>query len=1169
MLHVCLRFLNRRHSLLTLQVTAMSYRGEGQQQSWKRGGRGWDRGRRYGNRSREDQDGDGKERGGGGWRGGRRRGGRWNGEHEGGGGRGRQRGGRWDGEHEGGGGGGNRGRERPPPGLSGREIGMWYAGRQKTKTARRENEMTPVVNLQGNMERKIRNLLDDIQTGDNVQPQPSRSGASLDQDVGESDGRPSTSYAGGRNQQNFARPSTASGERGQGSQGYSGFKIKSERDGSRKVSSYDAWNDTDADKMETDAMGIGFSGEVTGEEEQLFEPDEGDYNECDVLPMDEEAMQYTADEIGHIFDDEMNDEAVEDIGMGRDPELDRLLMDQAEDRKTNTQFMKMLDFRKKLPSYNKRQEIMEALESHQCLVISGETGCGKTTQVPQFILDDYISRGKGSQCKVICTQPRRISAITVAERVADERGQSVGKEGDIGYSIRLERHLPRKKGSVLYCTTGILLKYLELDPSLRRASHIIVDEIHERDVLSDFLLIILKDLLPKRPDLKVILMSATLNAEQFSNYFNGSPMLHIPGFTYPVKEYWLEDAIQMTGYQPSQQKKPAFNPRKQKQKCQLEIEETKTWLKTLDPAKYSQSTRRAIENMDMDEVDIELIHRVIHHICFKMDGDGAILVFVPGMAEIKNVNKSLVETPVFNSSNFRIIPLHSMMPTVNQKEVFDRPPPGVRKIIIATNIAETSITIDDVVYVVDCGKIKVKDFEPEINLATLTSQPVSKANARQRRGRAGRVQEGVCFHLYTSHQQESLQDYLLPEILRTPLEELCLQIKLLKLGKIEPFISKAMQQPSPEALHIALVTLRDLKALDENENLLPLGHHLARMPVDPKSGKMILFGAMFGCLDPICTIAASLSFKSAFVTPLGKESEADRAKVKLSDGSQSDHIMLVNAFKGWEKAKRQGTGSQYCWENFLSPSILKQLDGMKGQFGEFLHARRFINTRNPSDRSVNMNSDNENLVKAVICAGLYPNVAKLFKKNIQKYRQVPFLLNGERNKVYLHPASVNNSNRNFNSSWFIYHKKMKTAQVYLYDTSMVSPYPLLFFGGEIGTHRESMDGDMRTKITIDNWISFWANQSTSQMVKDLRQQLDRILEEKIKRPGVTDWSKKSREGAVMCAILELLTTEEVVKYEDHRDQHQGQRSDQCNDHRDQHQGQRGDQYQRHKRFDDR
>ncbi|KAG0721052.1 ATP-dependent RNA helicase DHX36 [Chionoecetes opilio] len=202
----------------------------------------------------------------------------------------------------------------------------------------------------------------------------------------------------------------------------------------------------------------------------------------------------------------------------------------------------MLEVRKKLPSYKMRDEIVDTIRNNQVVVLSGETGCGKTTQVAQFLLEDAVASGEGSVCRIVCTQPRRISAISVAQRVADERGEKIGKS--VGYQIRLETVQPRVEGSILFCTTGIVLQWLQRDPLLSQVSHLVLDEIHERDMVSDFLICIAKDLIKVRPDMKVILMSATLNADQFSAYFGGCPMIHIPGFTYPVKEYYLEDVIE-------------------------------------------------------------------------------------------------------------------------------------------------------------------------------------------------------------------------------------------------------------------------------------------------------------------------------------------------------------------------------------------------------------------------------------------------------------------------------------------------------------------------------------------------------------------------------------------------------------------------------------------------
>ena len=340
--------------------------------------------------------------------------------------------------------------------------------------------------------------------------------------------------------------------------------------------------------------------------------------------------------------------------------------------------------------------------------------------------------------------------------------------------------------------------------------------------------------------------------------------------------------------------------------------------------KYSASTVDVMEMMDDDKVDLNLIAALIRYIVLEEE-DGAILVFLPGWDNISTLHDLLMSQVMFKSDRFIIIPLHSLMPTVNQTQVFKRTPPGVRKIVIATNIAETSITIDDVVYVIDGGKIKETHFDTQNNISTMSAEWVSKANAKQRKGRAGRVQPGHCYHLYNGLRASLLDDYQLPEILRTPLEELCLQIKILRLGGIAYFLSRLMDPPSNEAVSLSIKHLMELNALDKQEELTPLGVHLARLPVEPHIGKMILFGALFCCLDPVLTIAASLSFKDPFVIPLGKEKVADARRKELAKDTKSDHLTVVNAFEGWEEARRRGFRYEkdYCWEYFLSSNTLQ------------------------------------------------------------------------------------------------------------------------------------------------------------------------------------------------------------------------------------------------------
>ncbi|XP_016408989.1 ATP-dependent DNA/RNA helicase DHX36 [Sinocyclocheilus rhinocerous] len=1000
-----------------------------------------------------------------GQRGGGRRfgdgGSRWDGGAGSSGGGGYTRSSEWDSREERGHGGERRGgRGKHPPHLKGREIGLWYAKYGGIKRSEAERKSRAVVQMDEQREQHITQLLNSVQRD------------------ADRDAHPSTSRS---------------------------WRVKEEPSGH----SY-------------------FDGDDPPEPQNIVKVPK-------IEPKEEK--QENEDELGASVKEELDDTDLEYLfqDVVRIPSLDEELKKDLQKKKDNARYLDMLKFREKLPSYGMREELVRLINANQVLVISGETGCGKTTQVTQFILDDFIERGMGSLCRVVCTQPRRISAISVAERVAAERAESVGDGKSCGYQIRLQCRLPRKQGSVLYCTTGIILQWLRSDPYLSSVSHLILDEIHERSLQSDVLLTIVKDLLTVREDLKVVLMSATLNAEKFSKYFNNCSMIHIPGYTYPVKEYLLEDVVELLGFKPQHQdRRPRYrrgfmhgqNVRPEKEQKEAEYRESWPCFARTLRDRYSDSTTDALEMMDDDDkINLELIVALIRHIVMKED-NGAILVFLPGWDNISTLNDLLMADQIFKSDRFIIIPLHSLMPTVSQTQVFKKPPPGVRKIVIATNIAETSITIDDVVYVIDGGKIKETHFDTQNNIRTMTAEWVSLANAKQRKGRAGRVSPGKCYHLYNGLRASLLDNYQLPEIQRTPLEELCLQIKILKLGPIASFLRKTMDPPADKAIELAITHLVDLNALDRNEELTPLGFHLARMPVEPHIGKMILFGALLGCLDPVLTIAASLSFKDPFFIPLGKEKIADQRRKILSRNSRSDHLTIVNAFWGWEDAKKKGSRfeKEYCWDHFLSANTLQMLQNMKGQFAEHLLAAGFVNSKDPKDPSSNVNSENEKLIKAVIVAGLYPKVAKI-RPNHSKKRPMPVKVYTKADgKVCIHPKSVNAEETQFHYTWLIYHLKMKTTSLFLYDCTEVSPFSLLFFGGDISIQR---DQDQET-IAVDEWIVFQSPARIAHLVKDLRKELDVLLEEKIKNPRPVVWNDRgSKDCAVLSAIIDLITTQET------------------------------------------
>lgn len=803
-------------------------------------------------------------------------------------------------------------------------------------------------------------------------------------------------------------------------------------------------------------------------------------------------------------------------------------------------YQRLLKERQQLPVFKHRASIVEALKRHRVVVVAGETGSGKSTQVPHFLLEDLLLNECGTRkCSIVCTQPRRISAVSLATRVCEELGCEGGPGGRnslCGYQIRMESRASEST-RLLYCTTGVLLRKLQEDGLLADVSHVIVDEVHERSVQSDFLLVILKEILQKRSDLHLILMSATVDSDKFSTYFTHCPILRISGRSYPVEVFHLEDIVEETG----------FILEKDSEYCQkfLEEEEEITINVTskaggvkkyqecipvqsgaspeLSPfyQKYSSRTQYAVLYMNPYKINLDLILELLVYLDKSPQFgtiEGAVLIFLPGLAHIQQLYDLLSSDRRFHSERYRVIALHSVLSTQEQAAAFMLPPPGVRKIVLATNIAETGITIPDVVFVIDTGRTKENKYHESSQMSSLVETFVSKASALQRQGRAGRVRDGFCFRLYTRERFEGFLEYSVPEILRVPLEELCLHIMKCDLGSPEDFLSKALDPPQPQVISNAMNLLRRIGACEPNEpKLTPLGQHLAALPVNVKIGKMLIFGAIFGCLEPVATLAAVMTEKSPFITPIGRKDEADLAKSSLAV-ADSDHLTIYNAYLGWKKAQQEGgfrSEISYCQRHFLNRTSLLTLEDVKQELMKLVKAAGFSSSTSWEGKKgpQTLSFQDIALLKAVLAAGLYDSVGKIMcTKSVDVTEKLACMVETAQGKAQVHPSSVNRDLQTY--GWLLYQEKVRYARVYLRETTLITPFPILLFGGDIEVqHRERL-------LSVDGWIYFQAPVKIAVIFKQLRVLIDSVLRKKLENPKMSLENDK-----ILQIITELIKTE--------------------------------------------
>jgi ATP-dependent RNA helicase DHX57 len=696
-------------------------------------------------------------------------------------------------------------------------------------------------------------------------------------------------------------------------------------------------------------------------------------------------------------------------------------------------YKKMLSQRERLPAWQVRAEVVRTVTENQVTIISGETGSGKSTQSVQFILDDLYNKGLGNGANIIVTQPRRISALGLADRVADERCTPVGQE--VGYSIRGEsKTSPNTK--ITFVTTGVLLRRLQTSggrvedvvASLADVSHIVVDEVHERSLDTDFLLSIIRDVLYKRRDLKLILMSATLDAASFRDYFMADRqdvtvgMVEISGRTYPVQDYYLDDVIRMTGFSVGSRNDyydDGFSTPSGDQADPIN--------KTIQKLGTRINYDLLVETVRGIDADLSSTQKA-----------GGILVFLPGVAEINRACNALRSNP-----SLHVLPLHASLETREQKKVFAAPPPGKRKVVVATNVAETSITIDDIVAVIDSGRVKETSFDPANNMRKLEETWASLAACKQRRGRAGRVQAGKCYKLYTRNLESQMAERPDPEIRRVPLEQLCLAVRAMGIRDISHFLSRAPTPPEATAVEGAITMLRRMGALDGDE-LTALGQQLAMIPADLRCGKLMVYGAIFGCLDDCVTIAAILSTKSPFLSPAEKRDEAKQARMRFARGD-GDLLTDLRAYQEWDALMAdRGTPHrrvrQWCDENFLSFPTLSDIASTRSQYYTSLSEMGIRPSASQSSASTP-------LLRALTASAFSPQICRIqfpdkkFATSVSgaveldpEAKTIKYF-SQDHGRVFIHPSSTMFDSQGFsgNAAFMSYFNMMATSKVFVRD----------------------------------------------------------------------------------------------------------------------------------------
>mmetsp|Transcript_21322 Transcript_21322/g.29889 ORF Transcript_21322/g.29889 Transcript_21322/m.29889 type:complete len:1175 (+) Transcript_21322:40-3564(+) len=824
--------------------------------------------------------------------------------------------------------------------------------------------------------------------------------------------------------------------------------------------------------------------------------------------------------------------------------------------------------RKDLPASQSRNKILTTLDNSRIVIISGATGSGKSTQVPQYILEGYIAANCKSECNILVTQPRRVAATALAHRVASERGNPrPGKSGsEIGYNVRLKR-ATCKDTRIVYCTVGILLRMLltsnredkdgEKVMSLSTITHIIVDEVHERDLSTDFVLMLLRSRLILYPKLSLILMSATPSVELFLDYFSGigakdkqPAIIKIPGRTFPVEIFDLEDCEKITNRRLTTIN--SYNDNNTCTKTNEMLNETNVIMSPRTKSKVDNIfIVKLIQNIVLKENNAPTKTKNVRNNHFK--NSGAILVFLPGKNEIESLAAALKENTMFaKDSQYLILKLYSSLPIQEQSEVFEYVKHDIIKIVLATNIAETSITIPDVSFVIDTGWCKESRFDPSSRINELVTVWISLASAKQRSGRAGRTGPGVCYRLYSKEfAAEKMMLQTCPEILRTSLDDLILQLLLyveqhsskcndhnssyVGASPVE-ILDRAPQPPPSNSILFSCRNLIEMGAVhvvqNEHELLLrltPLGYHLSHLPMDAKVGKLLIVGCVLQCIEPALTIAAALSSsqKCWHSHALGSRKAKLLHDRIIEDGfgganwkgghAKGDLICVIAAYNSWSALNSEKSRYEYARENALDHHTLTEMKRLRATFRESLEHAGFLGMAEKSMALSNLeqkkNDGNALMTTCCLVAGLYPNIAILLRSDQSYTNREKRMITRERmitrDGISCKPsASSFQKNRVLEASncgkdtYVVYHSKhqvnrtdriaressLTLNEYFLSEVNFVPRYSLLLFSGKI----EAFD----YFLIFDGWLKFRVGEKgggSALLIVEFRKELENMI----------------------------------------------------------------------------